>query len=506
MQILSELVTQMGQLRPERKEAWELMGRECLEVFTVPTVQQAPQSIQGVPPPPPAAPALSDGTLLPQSGGSHTGSKGSQAKGEKGVGTGKGAADDTMGLPATLVDEPLERSRSGPRRVAPEDDAARGGRGRSLGGAAIEQQVGLAASHVSPSQQWGAAGCLINSRTSRKKGVWQVLTCNATVWASWQVQWDALLEAHREHAVPLPDMVCVQEHHLPRDRIAGAMQRMATCSLRVCLDHGLAGQQGHVRAGTGIGARPWIGRQQIHEIPPLLAGRLTVVKLDAILKGGITLLSLYATTAVSDEVALDEMAALIEVIRSIEGAWLVGGDWQQQPQTIERWGVPAAVGGELVQPGCPTCSTGRCLDYFLVCTTLMQLCEGASLLDLVTTRPHSGVVLTIRSPVADDVVNLRRRKHGFPERCPVGPCRYIGVPSWTVDEENLSGAWQEWSRQAELHLCGVFDLEPSPGWVGRGAGVSIRQVSVSKMAKIARPPRTLPTAIAWRRLLCICER
>eukprot|EP00971_Amphidinium_carterae_P148187 2937189-Amphidinium_carterae.3 len=98
-----------------------------------------------------------------------------------------------------------------------------------------------------------------------------------------------------------------------------------------------------------------------------------VVHLDAILKGGITILSLYATTAASDEVALDEMAALIGVIRSIEGAWLVGGDWQQTPQTIERWGVPASVGGELVHTGGPTCATGRCLDYFLLCTALMQL-------------------------------------------------------------------------------------------------------------------------------------
>eukprot|EP00971_Amphidinium_carterae_P332500 6466689-Amphidinium_carterae.1 len=132
MQILAELVNQMGQLKPEKKDAWETMGREMFEVFSLPPVNQAPAPAASASTAPPLVlplPVLPQGFVPPPP---PPGSKGGVCKGESRVGTGKGTGDEQREIAATQV-EPSERSRSGQRRQSMEADETRMGRGRSLG-------------------------------------------------------------------------------------------------------------------------------------------------------------------------------------------------------------------------------------------------------------------------------------------------------------------------------------------------------------------------------------
>jgi len=157
--------------------------------------------------------------------------------------------------------------------------------------------------------------------------LWCLDTINPTGWTA--------AAAYLRHTAA--DAVCIQEHW----RCAGLQCTEAVASARsakwsLSLGPSLATEAGAASAGVGVAARTHFGLGLPGSAPlqPVHVSRVHAARFPGVVRGGVLVISAYFWTAQSIASAQNRAMAeaLMELIDSFDGPWVIGGDWQVPPK------------------------------------------------------------------------------------------------------------------------------------------------------------------------------
>ena len=191
-----------------------------------------------------------------------------------------------------------------------------------------------------------------------KQGLWAIETCNVNSWESGR---SAMLSRSKA------DVVFLQETRLLNETTLHSAERQArkdgwnpTLSIahRTAEHHGSGGCAVLARAGTGIASAPG------DLIPHDMRHRLHLAWTGAVLKGGIFNLSVYLKDAEGlgeTNMALLDAAAVC--LNALNGPWIMAGDWNVTPQTLEASNWLKIVKGVVHATALPTCHSST-YDFF----------------------------------------------------------------------------------------------------------------------------------------------
>ena len=220
--------------------------------------------------------------------------------------------------------------------------------------------------------------------------MWAIDTANANCWAS------AEAAVVRRSAA---DILLLQE----TKRFSGQGVASATVEARTngwnpvftrahCTGAAAGSGGGAVLTRRGSGIRP------LEHVGVLAdyAHRITLAWVDAVVRGGITCMSIYLRTAEGLSQAnagILEQAAV--ALNGLRGPWIVGGDWNIQPDTLadSRW--LQMVGGVIFATDLPTCNDNT-YDYFVVHRSIAHAVVGVQRLEDGGMNPHWASRLLLR--------------------------------------------------------------------------------------------------------------
>ena len=107
----------------------------------------------------------------------------------------------------------------------------------------------------------------------------------------------------------------------------------------------------------------------------------------------VVVVSLYLEHSVKvTGMNVDILGELQTFLNELSEPFIVGADWNMEPQTLESSWWTRAVGGAVVAPPFPTCD-GRIYDYFVISAALAALGPQVEALRPATTHPHVPVRL-----------------------------------------------------------------------------------------------------------------
>jgi hypothetical protein len=196
------------------------------------------------------------------------------------------------------------------------------------------------------------------------------------------------------------------------------------------------------------------------------------------------------------------------VIGALQGPWLLGGDFNLEPDALASCGWLDLVGGRIAAPSEPTCN-GRVIDFFIICAELHPSVQGVTTLHDGGISPHSPVRLWLaagpRSHMVRRLAAPWRVDAHLPAGCPpeAAPLAFLGIlPPDTpgrVEQANMDDAFDAWVVASDgvfAGLCSLGDRELSAAR-SRSAGPKF----VWKNA-LGRPgstlPRVTPVTAAWQ--------
>ena len=198
-----------------------------------------------------------------------------------------------------------------------------------------------------------------------------------------------------------------------------------------------------------------------------LRSRILARHVNAMLKGGVTLVTVYLEQGVkASGLNLWLLEALAVFCLGFDGPWIAMGDWNMEPTELARSGWVDLVGGKVVAPDSVTCAggTGSTIDYFVVSAAMAQLVQQVQVLDESPTTPHWPVRLTLTAKswghrvLALQLVRSSRRPHS------TGPGRQAA--------SQRTSNWPGWSgsaRQRQLGAASTTSVATSAGLFWEGA-------------------------------------
>eukprot|EP00971_Amphidinium_carterae_P005633 111822-Amphidinium_carterae.2 len=166
---------------------------------------------------------------------------------------------------------------------------------------------------------------------------WHILTVNVTGWNSLLAQLEAV-----SMDIDGPQIVCVQEHHrlqrcLPDSVIA--LRKLGWHAHMTPAEASLVSTE-HSITGTAVLVRPYVGMTPVAPPEhPLLAGRVCAVLVNAVLRQGLLVVSIYLDVRHSQIQLLEELAALCAWVKSHRHGYLIAGDYNAEPGLVleTRW-------------------------------------------------------------------------------------------------------------------------------------------------------------------------
>ena len=288
-------------------------------------------------------------------------------------------------------------------------------------------------------------------------------------------------------------MLC-QEHHVVGDAWADLQHRCCKGGWQMQGARGVRSSGGRDTVGVGIAVRSGIGLGRAADLgfdcsPRESPGRLAVGWVDGVLRGGVMMISIYLwhSEGLSERnVALLHAAG--EAIASFGGPWMMGGDWNMEPEELMRaQGWLARVGGTIRAPEAPTCRSalgGRVIDYVVLDMRIAGAvqCIFADL--AFPASPHTAVVVRMRCTATRDLARLLVRPRAFPSDRPVGCAREPTQPEAAIMQrlaeatrscpQGVGSAFEHLMQLAESEWCGACDQVSesggaNPRYRGRGA-------------------------------------
>ncbi len=224
------------------------------------------------------------------------------------------------------------------------------------------------------------------------------------------------------------DAFLIQETHLPPARAKSeedwCKARRLKGTLSAATPSGEGGWQGGVgvvvRDAYGMAGFPSLGRTEI------AAGRVILVHLSALVRGGYALATVYLWTAeglsARNLSIMDELGAALS---ELSAPFVIGGDWNLAPEVLEASGWVRRLRARVVAPAgntfIPTAAAsegaprGSKLDYFVISEALMPYVEEVPAIETELITQHRPVRLVLRSDVATPIIRA--------EFCGRGPCQ-----------------------------------------------------------------------------------
>ncbi len=291
-----------------------------------------------------------------------------------------------------------------------------------------------------------------------------------------------------------------QEHHSRAGKWGNAQHRAQGIGWSLVGSEAVQCPSGKNSAGTAIAVPSHVGLSKVpghawDASPAASPGRLAVAWIDAVVPGGLLLLSLYlwhGEGLTPRNLRLLESAGA--VIKRHGAAWTLGADANMSPDELLRdagdW--LDKIGGTVVAPDKPTYTNGNTsslIDYFIVDKRLTPAVESVRIVDRFPSSPHKMIALRIRAAATRYVVRVARQPKAFPVEKPVGCSRKppiadfamarAAATSTAADSGALCAAWNHAFDIVEHDLCGTCDLVTSSGspradYCGRGKGERFR--------------------------------
>ena len=188
------------------------------------------------------------------------------------------------------------------------------------------------------------------------------------------------------------DAYCVQELLRPEAARETMIKAMAACDLHSVLNPSVLAEGGGWHCGAAVYSRWACGIQRADSdvVKMPAPERFAVASWDAVFDSGVLLASVYLFPSQglsrSNALLLDQIAAYL---LASGRPFILSGDWQNDPEVIERSGWPAAIGAKVLAP---TSSTYRAagaetkIDFFIVDRRLCPE-EGDATVEVVEHEP-----------------------------------------------------------------------------------------------------------------------
>ena len=311
------------------------------------------------------------------------------------------------------------------------------------------------------------------------------------------------------------DIVLLQETKVNEKQAAeAAKQRLMNLGWRAHLGLATTTNAGAPSSGTAVLNRRANGLAPVEEE---LAGgeqshRIAAAWVDGVLKGGILCISVY----LKDGVGLNDSntKVLDEVLVTAKAAglpFIIAGDWNVQPEDLERAGWLETLKAVAICPQQPTCNDNR-YDFFVVDNTIRHIVTAVQIIDDGGMKPHKPVRLLLAGNGRRYAVNKLKRPVKVPGCLPQGPAMtppsYSEVLSAASDEQALTAALSKWyqlARSEFAHLMGkdaahrptTFAWEPAAGthtaaWAGQAKRGRLWRISARRAQETAAKLKIKP--------------
>ena len=306
-------------------------------------------------------------------------------------------------------------------------------------------------------------------RNARKKNSALLVTANTTSRASAELMLKRGL-ASLGAAVGL-----IQEAKVPRQAISTLEDACLRAGYATAINP-CTGQGQTASAGTAVAAQwHWgLGSPAATDGPHLVTGRVSLMVWNGALVGGILAGTVYCQDGAGAAGNWHILGPLGEALTAMGRPFVIGGDWNMEPNELDGSGWPARIGPELVRPrgvnGTRRTTGGlRMYDYFAVSTSLLGRVLECTVLDWPTS-PHHPVGLRLRCGGPEAKVRTLHSPRAFPREAPVGPssahvdCAPLQRQCLQASQESeLREAFRCGIREAERALCGAMHIEGDEG-------------------------------------------
>ena len=170
-----------------------------------------------------------------------------------------------------------------------------------------------------------------------------------------------------------------------------------------------------------VGCRKGLALKPHTRIKDGFEHRLAGADVGCVIKGGIHCFSLYLKDiegmGETNLAILTEVAALIGTVR---GPWIVGGDWNLTPDTLQASNWPATVGGVVRAPSDGTCNE-KTYDYVVTSANLSSAVVHTTRVDDGGLVPHPPARIFLAGDARHKGVRRLIRPTAVPGTLPHGP-------------------------------------------------------------------------------------
>ena len=346
-----------------------------------------------------------------------------------------------------------------------------------------------------------------NLDTKPERQPLQILSFNATAWRPALAPWCAEQR---------PDLVLVQETHLDSGGTASMIQQMGHFGYRVTCAPAARTGRGGTSGGLAIFCRSHLDArlitEQVQDGAGFLAVALRVQGCD------LFVVTVYLKSGEGFQSAANAalLGRLIPFLRSVRGAYLAAGDYNEDFETLVNTNVASEAKGTWVGPGCPTLVGGGQIDFGLVSRSLAPFTSVS--LDWATPfKPHAALRWQMDvGAVTTHVPSLSTFRPAEPKPQPFQECSGRAVPSlFEAAVSPLTSSFADLSQAAEQSVYGAtqgrgvrvsIQRGPLPVqgqaqmfWGGRGAALWSRVVGwLSPAVQQGCSPKAFPRKLLWQ--------
>ena len=333
----------------------------------------------------------------------------------------------------------------------------------------------ILATGMLPDQQW------------KQAGLWAVDTANANCA---DTAFDKVL---RKSAA---DVTCLQEVRHKTPQAIGACKRKlrgAGWSAHISLAKTTAADRGS--GGCAVVTRKGIGITAVDEelIAEEFRHRLAVAHVSAIVPGGVRVISVYLKDSEGlSEYNLRVLQEAAALVRTLDGPWIMAGDWNVEPRMIQEANWLKVAKGTVVTACLSNCHD-HTYDFFVVGQCLSQAVVGVQRLDDAGLNPHAPCRLLLKGDARRHAVRKLHRAPRVPATLPHGPAprppSYQRVLDRCATNGGIAPALVEWYRRARSEWAALAD-----------AKIKFRHFGLASECEAGntRSSATTSLAAAWR--------
>ena len=278
--------------------------------------------------------------------------------------------------------------------------------------------------------------------------MWAFDTCNANSWAA----------ARTWLRKTVSDVCLLQETKINKEPAFRAMAGNAKkdgWTVNANRAHTTAANL--ASGGTAVTAKRGLGIKQHAEdlVPALFQHRLAFSHVSAVMKGGVHCGSLWLKH--SEGMSEDNMAILqaaTAAVSKLKGPWIIGGDFNMEPATLEKSGWLEMIGGVVVAPTDPTCCSSV-YDYFVVSKDLhdANLIVGVVRMTDGGFNPHHPVRLILRGDGRRKLIRELAKPTKIPGILPKGPLNKPAEwPKEKMEDMDVDGKLSTWYTRIRATL------------------------------------------------------